>query len=71
MSPTIKKYVGAAGDALAYMWQKLRGAEEEPPLGSKNKAVKPKAAGEIGGIGAGTILLIAILWFAMKGRRGG
>lgn len=67
---TIKKYVGATGDALAIVWQKLRGdysPEAEPPVGAKDAVAAPGAA--VAGISTGTLLLIALVWMLMKRRR--
>lgn len=71
---TIKKYVGAAGDAIALMWQKLRAqgtSEAEPPVGAQDKygGRATPAATAIGGISTGTLLLIAALYFLMRRRR--
>lgn len=65
----IKKYVGAAGDAIAIVWQKLRGTTEavgeKPPLGAQATAPAPAIAG----ISTGTLLLIGLAWMLLKRRR--
>lgn len=72
---SIKKYVGAAGDAIALMWQKLRSqgttSEAEPPVGSQDKVGgrTTPAATAVGGISTGMLLLAAAVFFMMKRRR--
>jgi len=68
----IKKYIGWGGDALAYVYQKVRGEqvgepELEPPVGSKDKYGGPViSAPIIGGISTTTILLILAVWYFLK-----
>lgn len=73
---TLKKYVGIAGDALADVWQRLRGEdygpEATPPIGSQDRYpaggyLPPTTAG-IAGISTGTLLLFGVLWVLMKGK---
>ncbi|NVM23398.1 MAG: hypothetical protein HWN68_16635 [Desulfobacterales bacterium] len=66
----IKRYVGVAGDAIADVWQRLRAEPGEPaPIGGP--ATTPTAAPAVAGISTGTILLIVIAWFFLKGRKRG
>ena len=68
MKETMKRYVGVAGDALAYAWGALRRPEAEPmPVGARNERPAPAAA--VAGISTGTLLLIGVLWMLMKRRR--
>ena len=69
----VKKYVGAAGDALVYMWQRLKGQtdeEAEPPVGSQDKfgGRSTPAAVAVGGISTTTLLLIGVAWWFLRKR---
>jgi len=67
---TIKKYVGIAGDALANVWQALRAEREasgeaDPPVGAKDTF---KGAGAIMGIPFGTLALVGLAWYFLRGK---
>ena len=65
----IKRYVGAAGSAIAEEWLKLRGQRgEAPPVGGPAVA---KPAPLVAGISTGTLLLGLVAYFLLKGRKRG
>ena len=63
----IKKYIGATGDALVFAWQRFRGVEEDPPLGSKDTVPTAPAVGVgLGGISMGTLILAGLAYMFLK-----
>jgi len=69
MKDTMKRYIGIAGDALAYAFRRdteLQAgvAETEPPVGSKDQYRGRGAV--IGGLSGTTILLLVAAWYFLK-----
>jgi hypothetical protein len=72
MKDTMKRYIGIAGDALAYAFRRdteiQAGVREtDPPVGSKDQYGSRGSAGAvIGGLSGTTILLLVAAWYFLK-----
>jgi len=69
MKESMKRYIGIAGDALAYAFRRdteiqtgIR--ETDPPVGSKNQYKGTGAV--IGGLSGTTILLLIAAWYFLR-----
>ena len=70
MKETMKRYIGIAGDALAYAFRRdteLQAGvrETEPPVGSKD-VYRGAPGAVIGGLSGTTILLLVAAWYFLK-----
>lgn len=65
MKPHVARYVGIAGDSLAYIWSQIRDSDAEPlPIGKKDEYPKAKMAA---GLSMTTLALLGgAAYFLMK-----